>query len=141
MSTRSNIIVKDPATGMFHSVYCHSDGYISYNGRLLQNHYNSLELATDLIGMGDISSLGETLDYTSSYHKWRGTAIEVYVDADLADHCEEEYYYLFIDGKWMVNDHGRGWCELALALAVDDHNDILWLPMDSTGQLLMEDNS
>lgn len=134
MSTRSNIIYKDPGTGLFHSVYCHCDGYVSYNGRILQDHYNSLELAKAVIALGDISSLNETLIATKSYFKWRGTPIEIFTDDDLADHCAEEYLYLFIDGKWIVNDHGKGWCDLAVALAVDDLNDILCVELDSSGK-------
>ena len=54
MGTRSRI-------GVMHgdklkSVYCHWDGYLAYNGQLLQNHYDSAK-ANHLVSLGNISSL------------------------------------------------------------------------------------
>ena len=37
-------------------VYCHWDGYLSHNGRILQEHYDSAK-ANHLVALGDISSL------------------------------------------------------------------------------------
>lgn len=38
------------------AVYCHWDGYLSHNGRILQEHYDSPK-ANNLVALGDISSL------------------------------------------------------------------------------------
>jgi hypothetical protein len=56
MGTRSRI-------GVMHgdklkSVYCHWDGYLSHNGQLLQDHYDSAK-ANHLVALGDMSSLGK----------------------------------------------------------------------------------
>jgi len=56
MGTRSRI-------GVMHgdkckSVYCHYDGYLSHNGKILQEHYDSSR-ANNLVALGDISSLGK----------------------------------------------------------------------------------
>jgi hypothetical protein len=56
MGTRSRI-------GVMHgdkckSVYCHYDGYLSHNGKILQEHYDSAK-ANHLVALGDISSLGK----------------------------------------------------------------------------------
>jgi hypothetical protein len=58
MSTRSRI-------GVMHgtnckSVYCHSDGYLDYNGRMLLEHYDSTK-ANFLVALGDLSSLGSVI--------------------------------------------------------------------------------
>jgi hypothetical protein len=58
MGTRSRI-------GVMHgdkckSVYCHWDGYLSHNGRILQEHYDSSK-ANHLVALGDISSLGKLI--------------------------------------------------------------------------------
>jgi hypothetical protein len=54
MGTRSAIAV---AHGdVIKAVYCHWDGYLEHNGRILQAHYPS-HLANQLVSMGDISSL------------------------------------------------------------------------------------
>ena len=56
MSTRSRIgiVNKD---GKVVSIYCHSDGYPSYNGNILRKHYKSERKVRELIGLGDISVL------------------------------------------------------------------------------------
>lgn len=52
MSTRSFI---------YKGVYCHSDGYLTYNGAMHLDHYNSREKADALIALGDLSLLCEKL--------------------------------------------------------------------------------
>ena len=58
MGTRSRI-------GVMHgdkvkSVYCHWDGYLEHNGRILQESYDSAK-ANNLVALGDLSSLGAGL--------------------------------------------------------------------------------
>jgi len=58
MGTRSRI-------GVMHgdkckSVYCHWDGYLSHNGSILQEHYDSSK-ANNLVALGNISSLGKQI--------------------------------------------------------------------------------
>ena len=54
MSTRSFICVEQD-DGSYKGVYCHSDGYLTYNGAMLLDHYNSREKADALIALGDLS--------------------------------------------------------------------------------------
>ena len=54
MSTRSLIAVVHGDN--YKTVYCHWDGYLSHNGRILQKHYDSPK-ANNLVAMGSISSL------------------------------------------------------------------------------------
>ena len=56
MGTRSRIGVMHG--GKCKSVYCHWDGYLSHNGQLLQDHYDSPK-ANHLVALGDMSSLGK----------------------------------------------------------------------------------
>lgn len=60
MSTRSNIVVR-LKNGSWKRIYCHSDGYLSWNGRKLIEHYNSQEMAEALVTMGDLSFLGNVI--------------------------------------------------------------------------------
>ena len=58
MGTRSSI-------GVMHgdkikAVYCHWDGYLSHNGKILYEHYTSSK-ANQLVALGNLSSLGERL--------------------------------------------------------------------------------
>ena len=42
-------------------MYCHYDGYLDHNGRMLLEHYNSEEDAQDLVDNGYASSLQPTV--------------------------------------------------------------------------------
>ncbi len=56
MSTRSTISIMDK-NGQVKSIYCHSDGYLSYNGIILFNYYQNAQKVKELIDLGDLSSL------------------------------------------------------------------------------------
>ena len=60
MGTRSTIAL-EYADGTVHQVYCHWDGYLAYNGKILQEHYSNPFILRDLIDLGDISSLKPTV--------------------------------------------------------------------------------
>ncbi len=60
MATRSTIAI-EYADGTVGQVYCHWDGYLDHNGKLLQEHYSNPFKLRDLIDLGDISSLGENI--------------------------------------------------------------------------------
>ena len=57
MSTHSRIGYFEPKDGMIHSVYCHSDGYLEHNGKMLVEHYSNLNKLRRLISQGSISFL------------------------------------------------------------------------------------
>jgi hypothetical protein len=132
MGTRSRI-------GVMHgdkvkSIYCHWDGYLGFNGQVLQEHYDSAK-ANHLVALGDMSSLraniGEkhafskfelpaeeqdafelaTEDMCTFYGRDRGeTGIEYKVAHTFNDfleqceNCDAEYYYIMKDGVWYVGD-------------------------------------
>ena len=60
MGTRSTIALEF-ADGTVQQVYCHWDGYLAYNGMILQEHYSNPFVLRDLIDLGDISSLKPTI--------------------------------------------------------------------------------
>jgi len=60
MGTRSTIAL-EYADGTVEQVYCHWDGYLENNGRILQEHYTDPFKLRDLIDQGDISSLGKEI--------------------------------------------------------------------------------
>lgn len=57
MATRSTIAI-ELADGTIKKVYCHWDGYLSHNGKILLEHYNDADKLLKLINKGSISSLG-----------------------------------------------------------------------------------
>ncbi len=122
MSTRSSISVfKDKK---YHTVYCHSNGYLQWNGFMLLNYYNDLEKASELVSMGGISSLsqsmkkpeghsfGEDVDgLTVFYGRDRGEDIVLQVPDEEVDpeklvyRYGAEFSYLFNDGKWFYKNY------------------------------------
>jgi hypothetical protein len=117
MSTRSKIgILK--SNGTVDAIYCHWDGYPSYNGRVLVACYTKEEQIRKLISLGDISSLAPSLDEVESYYGWREeerpkrtySNVEVYENA--YGSSWDEYNYLFKNGEWYVFDGNEsidGW--------------------------------
>jgi hypothetical protein len=121
MGTRSRI-------GVMHgdkvkSVYCHWDGYLEHNGRILLEHYDSAK-ANHLVALGDLSSLDKNVDIpegaehsfqvpldgvTTFYGRDRGESGTEWKVAhtfqeflEQADNCGAEYYYIMRDGEWYV---------------------------------------
>ncbi|MBQ3143436.1 MAG: hypothetical protein IJB89_02870 [Akkermansia sp.] len=67
MSTRSNIGIWNE-DGSLDVIYCHWDGYPSYNGAVLLHHYQDLEKIRELIALGDISSLEKNVKPAEGEH-------------------------------------------------------------------------
>lgn len=61
MSTRSTIAILYH-DGSVDSNYCHSDGYLSYNGLLLYKHYQDPEKVKQMISLGGASLLAENIE-------------------------------------------------------------------------------
>lgn len=59
MSTRSTIAI-ELEDGTVKQIYCHSDGYLSYVGKVLLNHYDSTKTNL-LMSQGDCSMLGKEI--------------------------------------------------------------------------------
>jgi hypothetical protein len=121
MSTRSVI-------GVMHgekvkTIYCHSDGYIEYNGVILFEHYNSAK-ANNLVALGDLSSLRKNIEIPEGQeHSFeqplkdvcifygrdrKETGVEFQVcfsDTEMYekyDWCE--FFYVMKDGVWFVSE-------------------------------------
>lgn len=60
MGTRSTIALEF-ADGTVGQVYCHWDGYLEHNGKILQSYYTDPFKLRELIDMGYISSLGKVI--------------------------------------------------------------------------------
>lgn len=67
MSTRSNIAIKRK-NGTYEKIYCHSDGYLEYNGVILDMFYKNIEKINNLLDLGDISVLGTRVNPDPSVH-------------------------------------------------------------------------
>ena len=121
MATRSNIAMKT-TTGKIVSVYCHWDGYVANNGKILLENYTDIDKIEALIALGSISSLGEQIgdkqdfmdrdtqkdEWTLFYSRDRGEQLSIQEYDDIPSWIAdmEEYAYLWNGEEWLVNDHG-----------------------------------
>ena len=136
MATRSTIALEF-ADGSVQQVYCHWDGYLENNGKILMQHYQDPFKVQQLIDLGAISSLkpeiGEKHDFdwyfkkdaipeemrniydnlwTCFYARDRGEDLVINKYKDYADYranaqFEEYNYILRTDGNWYVEFYGR----------------------------------
>jgi hypothetical protein len=61
MGTPSSITAKCN-DGKFRTIYCHYDGYVAYNGVILFKHYQDQQKIEEMLALGDISSLKESIE-------------------------------------------------------------------------------
>ena len=103
MATRSRIGIQ-LSDGSVLSSYHHWDGYESWLGRILKTHYNSKELAAELIDGGDMSTCWNE-DNQPEYYSARGENCPPRLDADLCEYLlpdgGEEFHYIFRNGEWV----------------------------------------
>jgi hypothetical protein len=113
MATRARIGL-ELADGSILSAYHHWDGYPSWLGRILKTHYNSKELAAELIDGGDMSSAwtnagfnNETVAQGPLYYSSRGEDCPPRLDKNLSEYLQngEEYGYIFTETEgWLCYD-------------------------------------
>ena len=123
MATRSTIALEF-ADGTVQQIYCHWDGYLDHNGKILFEHYSDPFKLRDLIDLGAISSLKPEVggkqdfdkretqndNWTLAYARDRGEELTINKFKDIEEYykeCQgEEYDYILSprDGKaqWYV---------------------------------------
>ena len=125
MATRATIAKLD--NNGVKAIYLHSDGYLEYTGRILDEHYRDESKLNELLAHGDVSSLNENIgeklpfnDYMlfhekkqcRFYHRDRGEdkkeAATLGGENELVkfatEKCDAEYIYMFAFGSWYVYD-------------------------------------
>ena len=113
MATRS-VIAKLDDKGV-QAIYCHNDGYLSNNGKILDQHYTDCSKLNALLAEGDISSLRDTIADTTFYARDRGEenkeAVTLKNETELLKHafesCDAEVVYMFAYGSWYVYDNSN----------------------------------
>lgn len=128
MATRGRIGI-ELSDGSVLSSYHHWDSYPEWLGRILKTHYNSKELAAELIDGGDMSccwteerwttetiqlnpyvseanTSTKEVEYGPQYYSQRGEDCPPRLDANKYDYLAEgeEYAYLFANGEWVCYD-------------------------------------
>jgi hypothetical protein len=117
MATRSTIAL-EMADGKVLQIYCHWDGYLEHNGKILLMSYSNPAKLEELVSRGDLSSLDNTIDQCSFY----GTAREFSSFDDYWDNgmSEEFDYILRKNGDWYVRQEWQDYALLkdAIDLAI-----------------------
>lgn len=133
MATRSSISIRNE-DGSYTGIYCHWDGYLSNNGRILEQHYADETKIRQLMALGHISSLAPEIGEQHPFdnpHRWgtaehdawdtlhkdlctaygrdrgepRQEAVTKHTILDLMGKLGQEYDYLWFDGCWHVRFH------------------------------------
>lgn len=125
MSTRS-MIAKQIAEDEYLGIYCHSDGYLSHNGALLLDCYNTPDKVDALLALGDLSHLGKVLeanpqenagrkgmdDATVAYSRDLGedySKPETYTLEQLCTQTPSAYQYVFtLEREWKYHYGSKG---------------------------------
>jgi len=77
MGTRSTIAIEF-ADSSVSQVYCHWDGYLANNGKILAAHYMDPFKVRALVDLGGFSSLEETVEATAGHaYTQRGEDLDV----------------------------------------------------------------
>ena len=84
MGTRSTIAL-EYADGTVDQVYCHWDGYVEHNGRILFEHYSDPFKLQQLMDLGDLSSLGRNIGNAHPFSPHNSEADKIAYDAAMAE--------------------------------------------------------
>jgi hypothetical protein len=125
MGTRSTIALEF-ADGTVEQVYCHWDGYLEHNGKILAEHYMDPFKVKELLALGGFSSLEATVEGTAATaYTQRGEECRIEKYKDIVDYREnvygEEYDYILCqrEGRavWFVRSYATqgNWVSLEVA--------------------------
>lgn len=119
MATHSTIS-KLENDGSVKTIYCHWDGYIDHNGKLLKEHYYDEQKIDNLIELGNILILYKNIKPTLETHSFNtpeeDITISYYRDGDkdlkilhfenideyFCINVFQEYNYIWIFGEWYL---------------------------------------
>lgn len=112
MSTRSYIIQEQ--NEKFTGIYCHWDGYIAHNGKILLEHYSNHKALTKIMSKGDMSVLDEQPEQCRHYigmgrelenvQTIEAESIDELVS--IAENSGCEYIYHFDGEQWLYANRG-----------------------------------
>ena len=135
MSTNSNIAL-EVRPGIVKSIYCHWDGYLSHNGKILLTYWNDRDKLMTMIDEGDASKIAENLgtqhhfDFCPkdecNFYKRDRKDYKPHYNADefelkdFEDHALEYFYYLDLDNNWHVSKFSGPFQLLTMEICNED---------------------
>jgi hypothetical protein len=133
MSTRSRIGIAN-ADKTITSIYCQSDGYLSWTGVRLLASYTTEEKVRELLALGELRIVGYEIGekHVQAYPAVNDWCIAYGRDLSAANagsgettsykrflDLREEYTYLFEHNQWRVMHDGPTWKRLDLEILAD----------------------
>jgi hypothetical protein len=122
MATRSTIAIQ-LENSTIKQVYCHWDGYLSNNGKILVNHYKDSAKVIELINQGSISILDKNINPSENskhdfnnketdvcvfYCRDREEQLDIEEFKDFEDYINnanfEEFNYIFKNNEWYYSE-------------------------------------
>lgn len=117
MSTHAHIAIE--LEDGYNYIYCHNDGYPEHLLKILRNHYNSKQLALQLISLGDASFIDKKLEPTTKDHSFDQPedSVSIFYHRDRKESWEccqpknatmeklkasQCYVYLFENDQWQL---------------------------------------
>lgn len=131
MATRSGIAISH--NGLIKAIYCHWDGYLENNGRILNQYYQDTDKINKLVALGDLSSLGAEIGEKNTVSTYKGqceffgrdrgedgTEFKTFETRDqFVSGIDGAYFYLYEDDSWLVST-GAVWKSLKDQLEIID---------------------
>ena len=140
MSTRSHIGIWNE-DGTLDVIYCHWDGYPAHNGAVLLHHYQDLDKIRELIALGDISSLAESVKPVEGEHTFESPqegVVVAYGRDCHEDGVSTKHFDEFDEYRKLMRSEG-GYIEYVYLYKVADRKWI-WSPArDNTGIVELQD--
>jgi len=111
MATRANIMITSDWKN-FAAAYCHWDGGLWGVGDVLNKHYKDTDTVLDLVALGDMSSLKETVEETATdegnVYKEQDGEVEMKTEENVfIPTCGEEFLYVWdaVKEEWFVGTY------------------------------------
>ena len=114
MATRSTIALEF-ADGTVQQVYCHWDGYLEHNGKILFENYSNPFILRDLIDLGDISSLGKIVGTKHPFSPFHVKNSELSDEENARIEAELKASYEAAQAAGMTTFYGRDRGETGIA--------------------------
>lgn len=131
MSTRS-MIGRRNSDGTIRAIYCHWDGYPEHNGAILQRFYCTESKISDLLALGDLSSLGIDIGQVHDFNDSELAQVNGWCTAYSRDRGETGVdSCVYTDVDELIKE--ANWCDYFYVFEGGNHN---WVCYDSNGDIV-----
>jgi hypothetical protein len=110
MATRSFIGKLEP-NGTIRAIYCHWDGYLEHNGKLLAEHYRTDDKINKLLDEGALSVLGMEVGTKHPFDELQHQAQCTFYARDRGEDIEETKAQVFSTEEEFVSQARGSWAE------------------------------